>query len=50
VICGCGHAWHQNDEGLTVRFDAESEDELLDEEQPEGTPDEDAGGQPRTLF
>jgi hypothetical protein len=34
VICGCGFAWRQNDEGLTIRFDAESEDDDNEEEPP----------------
>jgi Restriction endonuclease len=31
VMCGCGHAWRQNDAGLTVRFDAVKEDDDLEE-------------------
>jgi hypothetical protein len=52
VICGCGHAWRQNDKGLTVRFDVANDDDedLIEDDEPENPSDGNTGGQQRTLF
>ena len=45
VICGCGHAWRQNDDGLTVHFEVASGDDE-DQKASDGEP----SSQQRTLF